>query len=864
MPEQPEEKPLTIVPCFLIRSTGFPFEYLDTQRLPMSAVYVQRLLALQQCREKWCSEFEYELFPVILACEQQGGASSSIFKLWYRLRRFMQKSLPCPPELIAEARPRMPEIAAWLEGWNAITTAQDDLQQAYDSCVEIELRQAREQLYTIIMSQRFQEALLLSNPNMYTTALASYVRHYTPDQRPAKVRHLENRFYAYLQRFCAKNDTTSFFGPIDYGYVDTSVDSSLTLIRKHERSPTQRKTRMSYWAADVLAQCIAKEEAIQPYLQPQLQVGITLLTSGELYVATGDRRISLSRDMQRLIAFIDGQRTMQDILNIDSAAFCPLLQQLRKQGIVTLQVKIPAAAIDPLAWLRAYVASLPERCTARSFWLRSLDAFIETITRFPLVSVADKFGLLQEMERRFALLTGQEPRRGEGEMYTDRLLVYDEAQGDITSCIVGKPLHDRLLDQLRLPLDLCASYSLLIQQVCRRRAQEIFLSLGHGSALPYLLFVRELEARIGIDECLADPAVLDFLKRLNRLVSERIGDDGCARLGVADIHPFLRAIPEGTLTSPDIFFSRVDPAKDVAANCMIVLGEMHYGVQVWCHFLTFYEKQAELYSFLASLLNARTGQARMKAGLVHKRHQGKTFYFELPGYSIEILGRSLKERAEVLSVADLEVALVSGELVVRSRSRGEVIELYPGDPRSISNWLFGTPPVICPVPSLGIYTPRIMIRDVVTWRASWQLRTRDLLPHTSSPGPGDLLLHASRLRRSYNLPERCFVRIASERKPFYVDFTSLLSIEFFFTMIRNSSTVNITEMLPTPNAWWLRDSGVRGCEWRMTLVYSGHGGGFSYSSSFTSAECTAFASDKVNLHYRMDTTTAGKANEQAK
>lgn len=828
-----EEKTcLTIAPCFLIRSTGFPFEYLDTQRMPISTLYARRLMALQQCRDELRKVFEQELFPTALDYEQLVDASPSLFKLWYRVRRCVSRNQPCPVEVVETVRTRLAEIATWLESWNALASSYEILYEEYACHTKNELHQAREKLYRIVMDERFQEALLLSNPNMYTTAIASYVRHYHPTQRSAKVRQLENRFYAYLQRFCAKNDTTSFFGPIDYGQVNVTAARALTLVRGAENDATKglpaslqrRKTRMAYWAVDTLAQCIAKEQSIQPHLQPQLQGGLTLLASGDLYITTTGRRLALSEDVQRLIAAIDGQRTLQEIIDRNTALYPHLFHQLCKQGVVSLQIKLPTAAIDPLAWLSDYVAHLPEHCTARGFWLRSLDAFAASICRFTTASAPEKLVILQEIEREFVLLTHQEPRRGEGEIYTDRLLIYDEAQGDITSCIMGGPLQNRLLQQLRPALDLCVSYSLLVQQVCRKRAREVFHALSNGEALPFLFFLQKLEASVRIEDCLADPAVQNFLERLNELAHAHIDDD-CIKLRATDIHPFLQPVPDGTLVSPDLFLTVPDPASASAEDYAIVLGELHYGAQIWCHFLTFYEKQQDLYASLTGMLNGNISSGKAKATLVHKRQQGKTFYLELPGYSVEIMGRSLKQPSEILPAADLEVVLVSDNLLLRSRSNNQIIELYPGDPRCISNWLFSTPPVMCPVPDLGTYTPRIMIEDVVIWRKSWQLQTENILPGETISSSSSLLLHALSICKRYGLPDRCFARIPSERKPFYVDFTSLLSVEFFFIVLRNSSTVTITEMLPGPEMWWFREpDGVRGCEWRMTLIYNANAG----------------------------------------
>lgn len=136
------------------------------------------------------------------------------------------KKKGCEAALGATLSPRWPNLGTWITAWNAFLTEKETVQEAFEQLFSIEFGAAREKLASIVHDATFQEALLLSNPNMYTAALPSYFRHYCLQHRPAKIRHLERRFYSYLQRFCMKNDTTSFFGPIDYGWYAPEVRKS--------------------------------------------------------------------------------------------------------------------------------------------------------------------------------------------------------------------------------------------------------------------------------------------------------------------------------------------------------------------------------------------------------------------------------------------------------------------------------------------------------------------------------------------------------------------------------------------------------------------------------------------------------------
>ena len=811
-----ESTPFALAPGFLIRSTGFAVEQLDSLRMPASYRQCDELLAAQARVDDLCARFTDHLFVAILDREQRRGAEAAVFRRWYQLNRHVYRRQPCPADLRSQLAADNSETAAWIDTWNAALEAVRAARSSFEQCCDAELAEVRERLHAIAHQQPFQEALLLSSPNMYTIALPTYLRHYAPERRPAKLRHLERRMYGYLQRFCAKNDTASFFGPIDYGWCDSRAERALDLtFLPGDVEIARRLTRMAYWAAQELADLVAADPAVRPFLMPRVQDGCALLPSGEVMVAALNRRVPLSPELAAAMRQVDGRRTLGAILGMVAEAG---FDQLVARGLVVVQLSIPTAAFDPLDWLYRAVAALPDECASRELWLERLNCFRAMIAAFPSLPAERKLELLGQLEREFTALTGAGTRRGEGTIYADRLLIYDEAQGNIDACVVGPALQDDLCRRLRPVCDLCASFSLCIQEGCRRRAAELFMALGQGAPVPYLAFLRHVDGQIRLEDCMADAPVRAMLDALAGLARSSPAEP-VIRLRAGQLRPLLCPIPSGTLVSPDIFLSAPDVAALEAGNYQLVVGEIHYGPQVWCHFLTFCEQRDALGAWLAGALPAN-GERGLRAGLVHRRRQGKTFYLELPGLSVEVLGRSVKPREQVLPAEDLEVVLAESGLVLRSRSLGQPIELYPSDPRSVSNWLFGTPPVIAPTVVLGEYTPRIEIDGVVMQRARWQLAASDLLPPSDATAGSAAMWHANRLRRRYNLPERAFVRVPSERKPFFVDFSSLISIEYFFSMIQASQQITLTELLPDSEGWWLRrQAGRYSCEWRMTFVY---------------------------------------------
>lgn len=805
-----------ILPCFLLRSTGFPFEWLHMLRMPQSQQSCQDILQAQTHIKKLQADFSDRLFPQILEQEEKRNIGSALFRNWYKLNRAIQKNQACPPQLLQTLSKQVPELNEWLGTWHDALSTAHHCQQVYQQQFENDLQLVRSALHEMAQDSSFQEAVWLSNPNMYTTALSSYFRHYQSEKRPSKMRYLERQLYAYLQRFCAKNDTTSFFGPIDYGWIDLYQTLPLTLARQPNHELRRRLTRLGYWAAQALADAIAADPAVVPYLTPRLNSGCCLQADGILHLTAHNRHIRLPQALVTLLQHVDGQHTMQEIqqqIGVDQEA---QMHRLVGQGLVDLGLKIPTAVFDPLDWLYTWLNQLPAECRTRDAWQQHLAQFSQQITRFATAPLNDKQASLHNLETDFKQLTQQAARRGSGEIYADRLLVYDEAQGDITTCTIGTPLQTQISTQLGPTLDLCASYSTLVQAACQKHAKLLFKDMVNGDGVPYLAFVHQLNKALHLEACLADPSIQHFVDQLVDRARCSIQYDGIVRLKTADLQPLFQPIPPGTMVSPDIFLNADDPQAISAGAYQITIGEIHYGAQVWCHFLTFCEQKEEIAAALDTLLPEPPPGYR-RADMVYDRRQGKTFYLEMPGLSVEVRGRSLKPASEVLPVSALKVVLQDDQL--RLQAGAQMLELYPGDPRAVSSWLFGTPPVIAPSIQLGTRTPRIEIEGVIFQRAAWHLSTAAWL-FAASQNQHHLMQHFNTLRCQHQLPQRGFVRLPQERKPFYIDFANQFSLEFLATMIQDKPSFTFTELLPTETQWWLKGaSGTRSCEWRMTMIY---------------------------------------------
>lgn len=109
------------------------------------------------------------------------------------------------------------------------------------------------------------------------------------------------------------------------------------------------------------------------------------------------------------------------------------------------------------------------------------------------------------------------------------------------------------------------------------------------------------------------------------------------------------------------------------------------------------------------------------------------------------------------------------------------------------------------------HTPRVMVDDLVLLRRSWRCTVTET-GLADVTGERERYLATRAWAARLGLPERVFVRVSTEIKPCYVDFTSPVYTRVLCTMLRSAARtggpdvgVTISEMMPTPDQAWLTD-----------------------------------------------------------
>ncbi|MGH9650230.1 MAG: lantibiotic dehydratase, partial [Terriglobales bacterium] len=316
-------------------------------------------------------------------------------------------------------------------------------------------------IYAAASSPRFTEAVIWQNRGAWRRAIKHQLRKPTgASNRAHKRRQHEELIAIYLQRYCMKNDTIGFFGPV--GWAHFVPEGEALEVRPGPGLLATRTVDFEGWCIDALAESLARDQSLRPWLAPR-RLPFVGLAPGAMTLP-GGATIKLPPKEAAVLAACDGQRTAKEVaaglmsdraLAVRSeAAVYQCLDTFCKRGVIawTLEVPLQRRADQRLRSLLEGVRD--ERL--RRAGLSALNELEEARERIAAAAgEPEKLELeLQGLEERFIRLTGKAATRAAGQTYGARTLVYEDCRRDI-EVEVGPAV----LEALAAPL------SLLLQSV---------------------------------------------------------------------------------------------------------------------------------------------------------------------------------------------------------------------------------------------------------------------------------------------------------------------------------------------------------------------------------------------------------------
>ena len=686
-----------------------------------------------------------------------------------------------------------------------------------------ETRRLGTELRTVARDAAFGEAVLWQNRRAFAHGVAPLAAE-SDDDGGRHRRQRELLVASYLQRYCVKNDSIGFFGPVGWARISEapmalSVTCGTSIV-------AARAFYLESWGIDALARTFDSDPALRAWRVPRLLPFVRLEGTRLMVGSRVARELSLAQ--ARLCAACDGERPAQAIARemprwpgaafaIDEDVYA-LLEEWQAAGYLVWSFEGPRE-FRAEQRLRERLARI-EEAELRTRALQALDE-IESAARTVQHSSGDCAALdraMQALESTFTRVTGASPTRREGQIYASRTLAYEDCRRDV-AVEIGADLLARLGPPLSLLLhsarwvvqalaqhyatEFRVAFEALTRGVRRRLPLGVFLSrLPLMATPPGTLPAAGHEVRAALQQrwasVLLPPPAARALQYRSRDLYARVQ---------AAFEVTADALPSwGRAVSPDVMIDASGVDAIERGDYRLVLGELHLlntlqrGV-----FLEQHPCPDDLIRALdLDGPEPRVVWSEAKITLPERVHlitRPRDF-----SYSVS-RDPSPVPAARTLRTADLEVVDEAGTLVVQTRDgrhRFPCLEFFGCLMMQRNVNAFDLLPP-------AAHRPRVMIDDVVVCREQWRV-TASEITFASHGDDLERFVDCQRWRRRLELPTFAFVKLPTERKPSYIDFSSPVYVDLFARAVRAlqradpAAIVTLTEMLPSHEGAWLVDA----------------------------------------------------------
>ena len=669
----------------------------------------------------------------------------------------------------------------------------------------------------------FQEALTWQNPGLAQRLQDAGVG----TTRRSKDRGRELVIASYLQRYCLKNDTIGFFGPVGWARVDPGT-AGLVVV-PGEQVVARRTTYFEVWAIDKVAAAIAGRGRVLGWLRPRRTRSVFL--AGNVLHRPHRGPVTLTGAELGVLLACDGTRTVGDVLDSaggpGASAASAVLARLAELGAVRLDLEGPADAW-PERLLRDKLELIADP-DARAAALTPVDQLIRARDAVAATD-GDPAGLRQalaDLAQTFEQVTGATSTRKDGETYAGRTLVYQDAVrdtrvelGEVVTRALAAPLG-LVLDSARwLVNDITARYrdyfaELVDRESARSGGAPVPLQRLLTRAAPYLS--AGVSGR-GVGE-LASASVAELQRRWQQVLGppsspsrHQVSADAIAARAAECFPGHPVAWSAARQHSPDIMIAAASPREVQHGNFLLVLGELHISLNTLSGRL--WAEQHPDPARLIAAEQADRGPQRIIA-IPAKDHPSVTSRTNPPS---AILGPGQlywsSAITDSLDPPESDTVMPGAAMTVVRRGEDLVVQVLPagtelGFFEVIADEMVGVVVDAFQPAAPAAHRPRITIDRFVLSREQWVFQVADSA-WAFAKNEQERYYLARRWRADHRLPERVFYRVPVELKPTAADFRSIVLVNLLAKNIRQTHAAGhtrftVTEMLPDLDQLWLTD-----------------------------------------------------------
>lgn len=818
-----------------LRGAGFPSNHVLRLAAPRCAAAADQLAAAERAA---IQRREQAIRTLESTIEQSPDAEGAVLRsTLQRVRRGHPRS--------AAGNDEMPALSALGEAERRLAQAEAEYAEAYTGAQA----ESAAVLRGIASDRRFREAITWQNRQAVHNSVDSFLRS-AADRHSSEQRRRQELIARYLQRYCVKNDTIGFFGPV--GWARWRVEGSAIAARPGRELTARRRVYFEAWCIDALAAALNTGNRLRPWLPPARLPYIHL--DGCLLSVPSSPPVELSPGTAAVLAACDGRRPAQVLaqdlirqhagLFVSEADVYAVLDGLAAARRIVWSSAIPLETPHPERLLTGFLEGITdeavrEECLAQ---VGVLEAAREAVA----AAAGDPDRLdetLSELESTFTELTGVAAVRSRGRAYAGRTLVYEDCVRDL-ELDLGPELLGSLLPPLSLLLDSVRWLTCQFAALYRRLLGTIYDDLASrqpAASVDGSTFWLAAQEFILKDDRVAESLLSVFQKRWWQILAlpEGIRD---ISFTVEQLLPRVKAAFRAGCPgwrgaryhSPDVMVAASSLDAIRAGEYRFVLGEIHAAMNSLASsfFVSSHPSPEDLFVALEDDLQQPgivpdySGEwagtdTRTQPYLISRADRRLTF-----SRDSRALGHP-----RALPIASLVVERTSQGLMVRSRDGSLCLDIVEALAGLIEFHIVHAIHLLAACPHL----PRITIDRLVVCRESWTIPT-DTMHFIGERDEARRFVAIRQWAQEYDMPRFAFVKVPTERKPVYVDFDSPVYVSMFWRMVRSAhdadgqrATITVTEMLPDLSQTWLPDgAGERyTAELRMVFVdrSARHGGG---------------------------------------
>lgn len=814
---------------FVLRGAGVPFSHLTSLAASATIASLEQAQARKEAHQA-NSQALLEGWPAP-ASTSSAGERKRLRKARLRLREgaLPGPSVPLPVSL-------QPLYQAAKASHEQLTQAHLAAQEAWSS----EYPALCASLQSHAQTPLVRRAMLWQNRDAVTKSL-SQLEALSPTQDNRKARQARLLIMRYLQRYCAKNDTIGFFGPVAWGRWSAReaplIEPGPALVVSHTVS-------FEPWAIDTLAKQWSKDPAFQLDLAPRLHPLLDV-HEGLLYGTAKARRRDGSRTVspQHLawLSRCDGQRSAREVLaEILSAPEHPFagpeeavnaLFQLVKQGWLVWELALSWGTNVEDA-LVAHIEKIEQK-EQRQAYQAALKPLLEAkAALWKVEQEADGLGVdgaLEQLQEHFVSLTGQQATRNHGQTYGGRTLVYMDCRRDGEFVLPAQWLEE-ISAPLALVLQSARWFTYTIAKAYREQLGLWFEALASALKLEEVPLVSLWRKALPWLQAACPPPVATAVSGLqsgwqallsvpdeagqhHQVAPEALRDAVMERFAAP-----CPGWPSARHHAPDLMLAA--DALGGTGLPLFVLGELHTGLNPLCT-LTMSSQHPDL-SVLTSLYKQDIDEVGIapipQVDFARSAHDSRLapddFHLDTGGP-----WASWRGPEKVIPIGTLVAKKQEGRLIACTRDglhSFDVIQIFERHLKTQSAVHFS------PFSLEQAHAPRLSLGKLVVARERWRFPV-DVLSFAFEKTTFGRFQACFAWAQEEGLPRHLFLSTPREMKPVYIDRHSPHSVDMLCHLIKQAQapapsvgdgsidttatvSVTFTEMLPGPTQLWLPDA----------------------------------------------------------